>query len=153
MKSKKFLEAVLNGLQKLWSTQISEVIDYMKTIRDDIPLFRVFETVVKNTSNEIILKLFLYYLQDRITHRYEHIPTSNWDFLDSYMTAKSSIEQILRKSLVSNMSLNPVIVEECTERDRLCLPTYRPLDQPPILNSNMPELVIYLGNTFILLKK
>lgn len=152
MNSREFLETVFKELQNMWSDQISEVIDYIRTIRNDIPYFRLFEAIVDVRMLVIDLELFVYCLQDRITCLYESTSTSNWDFIHSYAPASSCFRWISRKSIVSNMSLDPIIMEEDTKLNILSSPIHMPLRGLRALNISMPELVMYLGKTFMPLR-
>lgn len=124
----------------------------MKTIRDDIPYFRVLEAIGVTT---VFGKsyLFSHCLQGRITRVYKSASTSNWGFVNSYflLAAMPYFRQMLRKSIISDMSFNPVVVEERTKLNGLCLPINIPLNKLRTLNDNLPELAIYLGNVLMLL--
>lgn len=152
MKSRFFFETVFRVLHKMWLEQLLEVIDYMKTIRDDIPYFRIFVAVGQPDRLQIFSQLFIHILQHRIAYLYKNTPDSNWDLLSTYMRPGLHLLQISRKLLLFNMLLNPVVVEEHTKLNRHSLPILVPLRKSRTLNNSLPELVVYLGNAYVIEK-
>lgn len=148
-----FLKITLDNLHKMFSNQISEIIDYIKTVSGNVPYFRKFEIVnIEDNTNDIymeVFKIFLFYLQERITR---HFSTSNWDFVEISDISNQSFYQIARKVMVSNMIINPVVLKEHAKLNMLSLPLHVPVEKPQI-SKHAPESILYLGKYHIQKKK
>lgn len=153
MTSIEFLETIYREIQNMWSNQISETIDYMKTVRDDVPLFRIFEVIsIVHLSFDLlqcILNIFFNCFELQITFLYKEIPTSNWDFVVFSDYENSCVVQIARKSVISNMSLNPIVVQEQKKINTLSLPVHISVTKPHTSSNCLPDVVVYLGNMFV----
>lgn len=91
-------------------------------------------------------------IASNITCHFTSANTLYRGFVDSHVEpAISYFQQISRKSMISNMSFNPVIVERDMSREEFSRPTHTTVNEFRELNNNVPELVIYLGKVLMLL--
>lgn len=108
IKSKEFVETIFTELQNMWSNQISEVFDYMMEVRDDIPLFRIFEIVGNNGYLGVYTKIFVDCLQDQITRVYsKNMPTSNWDLYVFLCVCFAMLSTDIKKSTTIKYVIEP----------------------------------------------
>lgn len=147
----KYIEIALDNLRKIFSDEISAIIEYMKVTSSSIPYFRKYEIINMNCIsvddhwNFYWSNIFHFELERRIACLYENVDTANWYFDYSTFVNNPCFYQIGRKVIVSNMKLRPIVVTEQRMLNGLSLPLHFRLETPQTSN-NMPMLVINLGN-------